>query len=47
VKKENHSARYEPLNSQIIDKFPPHLMLRDLRRLNICVLVHEDIPELL
>jgi hypothetical protein len=35
-----------PLNSQIIDKSPPHLMLRDMRGLNICVFVHEDIPEL-
>ena len=35
-----------PLNSQIIDKFPPHLMLRDLRG-NICGIAYEDIPELL
>lgn len=36
-----------PFNSQIIDKFPPHLMLRDLRGLNISVFAHEDIAELL
>ncbi len=36
-----------PLNSQIIDKSPPSLMLRDLRGLNICVFVQADIPELL
>lgn len=35
-----------PLNSQIIDKFPPHFMLRDMRGLNICVFVHKYIPEL-
>ena len=36
-----------PLNSQIIDKSPPHFVLRDWRGLNIRVFAHEDIPELI
>ena len=36
-----------PLNPQIIDKLPPHIIHRDLRRLHTRVVTHEDVLELL